>query len=163
MGPPSDLGPVDPQFPIGKGLVAAKDIIAAVEDASRRLQEAPETYPLWASLLADVTGIMVQQARSATGRSEDLLGEALGSVPNRSPDDITTMKAKLKERLIDSPRSHEAVFSAREAKEAGLPVEELDPRGDHWRLIWRIWTNYIALGNDSVYEGRRASRIIERL
>ncbi len=47
MGPISDLGPVDPQFPFrGRGLVAGKDIIAAVDNAARAVQGAPETYPL---------------------------------------------------------------------------------------------------------------------
>ena len=34
MGPASDLGPIDPQFFINNELVAAKDIIAAVDDAA---------------------------------------------------------------------------------------------------------------------------------
>ena len=35
MGPASDLGPIDPQILLGREWVAAKDIIAAVEDAIR--------------------------------------------------------------------------------------------------------------------------------
>jgi ClpP class serine protease len=36
MGPASDLGPIDPQFQFPDGsLVAAKDVIAAVDDATK--------------------------------------------------------------------------------------------------------------------------------
>lgn len=51
MGPTSDLGPVDPQFvqPDGQGLVAAKDIIAAVENAEQAIADNPDTYALYAA------------------------------------------------------------------------------------------------------------------
>jgi hypothetical protein len=41
----------------------------------------------------------------------------------------------------------------------GLPVSEADPASDQWRLIWRLWTKYFALGQSHVYEGRTASQI----
>ena len=63
MGPTSDLGPIDPQFRLQSGVFASgKAIIAAVEDAERRIQANPETYPLHASLLNDITALLVQQA-----------------------------------------------------------------------------------------------------
>jgi ClpP class serine protease len=77
MGPASDLGPVDPQFQIGAHLVGAKEIERAVESAEKRVQEAPDAYPLYAGLLADVNMLMVEQARSAMARSYDLIKEAL--------------------------------------------------------------------------------------
>lgn len=61
MAPAGDLGPVDPQFFHGRGWVAAKDIIAAVEDALQRVEQSPATYPVHVSLLGDVTAVMVQQ------------------------------------------------------------------------------------------------------
>lgn len=81
MGPTSDLGPVDPQFQLadGRSLVAAKDIIAAVAAAEAAIATNPDTYPLHASLLSDVSGLMVQQARSTIDRSSDLVLEALKS------------------------------------------------------------------------------------
>lgn len=79
LGPTSDLGPIDPQFQISQGLVSAKDIIAALGAAEQAIQANPDTYSLHASLLADVTALMVQQARSALARSEDIMREALTS------------------------------------------------------------------------------------
>jgi membrane-bound ClpP family serine protease len=77
MGPTSDLGPIDPQLQTGAGtLVSAKDIIGTVDEATARVQDAPETYALHAALLADVTALMVQQARAALARTDDLLEQA---------------------------------------------------------------------------------------
>ena len=72
MGPTSDLGPVDPQFLLADGtLGAARAIIAAVEDAEKRIQANPQTYPLHAALLADTSAMMVQQARDALARTSN--------------------------------------------------------------------------------------------
>ena len=49
LGPTSDLGPVDPQFQLPNGqLAAARAIIAAVDEAEIRIQKNPETYALHA-------------------------------------------------------------------------------------------------------------------
>lgn len=161
MGPMSDLGPIDPQFPLGDGsLVSAKNIIDAVEEASKRVQAAPETYPIHATLLGDVTALMVQQARSALARTEDQLEEALRSNSDRKPAEIQALKKSLKALLIKRPASHAALFGAQDAKRAGLPVEEVDPKSNQWQLIWRLWAKYFALGPAArVYEGARASHI----
>ncbi len=164
MGPTSDLGPVDPQFrhPTNPGLYSAKDLIAAVEAADEAIAANPESYPLHASLLADVTAIMVQQARSALERTDDLVREALSSHPGRSSDDVERIAAALKEKLIDLPQNHGAVFNAADAQAAGLPVEEADPDSEQWRIVWQLWTKYFQLLPASIYEGRLASQIVPR-
>ena len=163
MGPTSDLGPVDPQFLIGTGtnrrLVAAKDIIAAVEAAEKAVADNPAVYPLHASLLADVSALQVQQARSALARTGDLVAEALKSHPDRSDEEVAALTAKLEEPLIERPKEHGAVFSAIDAKNAGLPVVIADPNSEQWKLVWRLYTKYFVLGQ-RVYEGERASQIL---
>jgi hypothetical protein len=160
MGPTSDLGPVDPQFQIPeRGLYSAKDLIAAVENAEKSIAANPDSYPLHVSLLADVTAVMVQQSRSALARTTDLVKEALRSNPDRSEAEINRLAEALKEPLIDLPRDHGAVFGASDASRIGLPVIEADPRDDQWKLIWRLWTKYFALGPSHVYEGRYVSQI----
>jgi len=163
MGPTSDLGPVDPQFrsPSGPGLYSAKDLIAAVDNAEKAIAANPDSYPLHVSLLADVTAVMVQQARSALERTDDLVREALRSHPGRTWDEVEEIAQALKEKLIDLPRDHGAVFASADASAAGLPVEEADPRSDQWRLVWHLWTRYVMMGG-GVYEGRLASQFIPR-
>lgn len=167
MGPTSDLGPVDPQFLVGSGpqsgLVSAKDIIAAVAQAEEAIAANPESYPLHAALLSDVTALMLQQARSALASTEDLMEEALRSNPSRSEDDVAALKESLKGRLVELPKTHGALFGAEDAEKAGLPVIKADPAGDQWRLVWLLWAKYfnefVSTGK-SVYEGRRAARYI---
>jgi ClpP class serine protease len=159
MGPASDLGPIDPQFPLDGAYVSAKDIIAAVDNATARVQEAPETYPLWASLLANVTALMVQQARSAIDRSSDLLNEALAANVDRSPDEVKELVESLRGTLIDEPHSHAAVFGADDALKAKLPVIKLGGSDDQWRALWRLWTRYAIMRNVAVFEGGQASQV----
>ena len=162
MGPSSDLGPIDPQFYLNGDLVAAKDIIAAVDDAAQRVQNAPDTYPLYASLLSNLTALIVQQARSALDRSEDSLLEALQSNPDRSPEEATALRDRLKDSLITGPSTHGAIFGTKDALEAGLPIVEADLHSEQWRMIWRLWAKYYMLGLRSgtfvrIYEGRNSS------
>lgn len=160
MGPTSDLGPVDPQFEVGEthDLVAAKDIVAAVAAAEGAIAANPGTYPLHAALLSDVSALMVQQARSAIDRTPDLVVEALTACDGRTEADAKKMLQKLKKPLVDAPRHHGAVVSSSQARSWGLPVVELDPQGDQWYAIWRLYAKYRVLGTP-IYEGRVASRV----
>lgn len=163
MGPTSDLGPVDPQFQVEgiENLVSAKDILAALDAAERAVQERPETYPLHASLLANVTELMIQQARSAMNRTDQVAIQALRSNPDRSAVAAAELWEKLKDPLALEPADHSAVFDANDAIDAGLPVIKLDARGEQWQLIWRLYTKYLMAGL-RVYEGRFASQILSR-
>ena len=163
MAPTSDLGPVDPQFQIGRQLVSAKDIIAAFVEATESVNKYPDTYPIHASLLSDVTAIMVQQARSALGRTQDLLQEALRSHPGRTMDEVRQLSESLAEPLIDRPQSHAALFSDDDALKAGLPVKKAVLDSDSWRMLWRLWAKYFMLGPSKIiYENDRASQILDR-
>ena len=162
MGPTSDLGPVDPQFQLPDGSLApARAIIAAVEEAERRIQENPTTYPLHASLLTDITALMVQQSRDAMDRIEDLTREALSSVSARTPEDVEALATALHQHLIGESKNHGAIVSATDAKSYGLPVEQADPKSSRWQAVWRLWTKYLMMGAVYVYEGELASQIGE--
>ena len=163
MGPTSDLGPVDPQFQLANGsLAAGKSIIAAVEEAERRIQENPQTYPLHSALLSDITALMVQQARDSLARTGDLLKEALASVSDRSEADVNALAAKLHDRLVGATQVHGAAISADVAIDLGLPVEKADPASQQWQAVWQMWTKYAVLNAARVYEGQNASFVIPR-
>jgi hypothetical protein len=164
MGPAGDLGPVDPQFSLGD-LVSAKAIVAAVDEAERRVKESPETYTLFSGLLSDVNMLMVEQARNALDRTEALVREALGCCKTRSDADVKALTKALKAPLIDEPTSHTAVIAAQDARKFGLPAESFDPASPEWRRVWHLWTRYFTLGcypagGTAVYEGQRASHVI---
>lgn len=164
MGAGSDLGPVDPQLPIGQGLVGAKEIEQAVADAEARVAASPNTFPLYAGLLSDVNMIMVQQARSATARTYSLIDEALAC---RGLDETqrATLAESIKGPLIDEAKAHGATVGPETAAALGLPVTLADPDSEQWQLIWALWTRYFNLGawpvgQTSIYEGAVASQIL---
>lgn len=167
FGPGGDLGPVDPQMRYPNGtLASAKELVEAVDEAERRITQNPDTYPLFANLLAEVTMVMVEQARSARARSEALVKEGLAAATGRTQEQVADLSKALKQPLIDEPRSHSALISCDAARSFGLPAVEADPASDEWRIIWSLWTRYFTMGafpagRVAVYEGDRVSQIIK--
>lgn len=166
FGPGGDLGPVDPQMRYPNGtLASAKELVEAVDEAERRITANPDTYPLFANLLAEVTMVMVEQARNALDRSGALVKEGLAATKGRSDEDVERLALALQQPLIDEPTSHSAVIGCDAAEQFGLPAESCDPDSDEWAIIWALWTRYFTLGAFpvgpvAVYEGDRASQII---
>ena len=162
LGPAGDLGPIDPQFFIRGEWVAAKDIIAAVDDAAEKVRESQERYPIYATLLSDITALMLQQARSALERTSDQLEEALKSNPDRKPEEVERLKKNLEGPMIERNPTHAALFSADDAINAGLPVIKADPSQRQWQFIWRLWAKYFSLGDrlyTGIYESSRVSQV----
>lgn len=167
FGPGGDLGPVDPQMRYPNGtLASAKELVEAVDEAERRITANPDTYPLFANLLAEVTMIMVEQARFALARSGALVKEGLAAATGRTETDVDRLAESLQVPLIDEPTSHSAVISADAAASFGLPAVAADPDSEEWKIIWTLWTRYFTLGafpvgSVAVYEGDKASQIIK--
>lgn len=165
MAPASDLGPVDPQFPINGRLVGAKEIEQAVADAEARVEEHPAAYPVYAALLSDINMLMVEEARAARERSYTLIEEALKCSGISDPE-IDVMAAQLKKPLIDEAKNHGATIGPAQAREIGLPVIDAETDSEAWQTIWSLWTRYFYLGiwasggNRSVYEGVVASQVL---
>ena len=143
-------------------MASGKAIIEAVEDAERRIQANPQTYPLHASLLNDISALLVQQAKDAIARTDDQLREALACVEQRDTDQIDALAERLRKPLIQNPQSHGTAISARRAKELGLPIEEARGPEALWQSIWRMWAKYAALNAAAIYEGHTASQIFPR-
>ena len=162
MAPYSDLGPVDPQLWDGENFVAAKDIIAAVDDAVQKVMDEPATAPIYDRLLDDLTAVAVQEARAALGSSYTLLARDLLSNPDRTMGEERLYEI-LKDRLIDLPQSHFDLFSAGDAESVGLRVIEADLHSEEWRILWRLWAMYFTLGpGRRIYESRSVSHVLGR-
>lgn len=163
MGPTSDLGPIDPQILLpDRGFVSAKDLIAAVEATITTVAERPTTLPIQAAMLAGIDSTVLQFARSALARTNDLAHQAITSNPDRSSTDIARLCDAVVQPLIELPHSHQAVVGAPEARQIGLPVTTPSSHDPHWRDIWQIWSHYFALSSPaliSAYESARASHV----
>lgn len=167
MGPPSDLGPIDPQVLVPeRGYVSAKEVIAAVDGALADVSARPGTYALHSALLGmgNVDATLYQFAASALGQTKEIARQAIASNPRRSDKDVADLVEAVAERLITDPRTHSAVIGAAEARNVGLPVNELKPCSEWWQEIWTIWTRYFALNVDDklIYEGETASQVSPR-
>ncbi len=167
MGPTSDLGPTDPQIMVKPNapFVAAKDIIKSVEDAAAAVETQPNTYALYSALLSDVSALLLQQARAAIAQGSDLLKQALASNMNRSKEQVEKLSGILHPLLLDQPHSHGAIFGAKEATNASLPVVTLEPDSEQWKAIWALWTRYFHLSGGAtkpmfIFEGARLSQIV---
>ncbi len=167
MGPPSDLGPIDPQVLVPeRGYVSAKEVIAAVDGALDDVSKRPGTYALHSALLGmgNVDATLYQFAASALGQTREIARQAIGSNPRRSDSDVDGLVEAVAERLITDPRAHSAVIGAAEARSVRLPVTELKHDSGWWQEIWTIWTRYFTLGVDDklIYEGETASQVYGR-
>lgn len=160
MGPTSDLGPVDPQFPLGDfDLVSAKDMIGGSRARARRCRTAPRHLP--AARLAS------RRRRRTQGGTGTLCPRAdRRSRPGGALQQPATKQRRGKQpcppaprALIEAPKEHAAIFSARYAKELGLPVTICDPASDQWKCIWRLWMHYYALGPAQIYENEFVSQV----
>lgn len=168
MGPPSDLGPIDPQVLVPeRGYVSAKEVIAAVDGALADVSARPGTYALHSALLGmgNVDATLYQFAASALGQTKEIARQAIASNPRRSEKAVEDLVAGVADRLITDPRTHSAVIGAAEARNFGLPVKELKPSSEWWQEIWTIWTRYFALDVDDklIYEGETASQVYPRV
>ncbi|WP_413631329.1 SDH family Clp fold serine proteinase [Microbacterium sp. SSM24] len=166
MAAGSDLGPIDPQMQIGGSLVGAREIDQALRDAEERVAAEPNAFPLYAGLLSDVNMLMIEQARSATARTYDLIDEAL-TCRGLNEEARKAITEAIRGPLVDDAKNHAATVGPELAAKMGLPVELADPASDSWHLIWSLWTRYFQLGawpaaQNAVYEGQRASQVLTR-
>jgi Serine dehydrogenase proteinase len=163
MSDTSDLGPVDPQvfMPDRGRFVAAKDIVAVVEDLESRVAASPSSYEWYAALLGDIDAVIYQLARTATARTAELVSEFLRCRSTPPPDaDIEKLTDKLQ-----GPSAHAAVMNHQTAEELGLPVDYLPPSDAAWQMLWRLYVKYQVLMDQGkatgVIEGRRVSLVAQ--
>jgi hypothetical protein len=169
MGTSSDLGPIDPQISVASvrparepEFVAARQIIEAVRYGEESIKEHPDTYPLHATLLGQITGLTLQQAKFAMDRTSDLVIEMLESCPRRSSEAAAQIWDQIKGPLFEDTTYHATSIGYKRAKELGLPVDYLKPDDKQWKDIWFVYCQYLQLfrGGSIVYEGQVASHIV---
>ena len=165
MGPTSDLGPIDPQvFVPEHGYISAKEIMSAVDRALEGVSKQPDSYPLHSALLGmgNVDATLYEFAKSALDRTAEIAKQAITSNADLKGPEVNTRMQKVKDRLITKTHTHSAVVGCAEARQVGLPVNELEIQSGWWQEIWAIWARYFALGPVDVlriYESEQASQV----
>lgn len=162
LGPTSDLGPVDPQMFLAGRWIQAKNILRAVEQAEIAVRADGALAGLWAALLAEVSAIDAQEAKSALDRTAPMIRQVVGyrSDPP-TPDQAETFVTALVEALQEQNHSHGHTLGAEELVEMNLPIVKLDPNSWEWECIWRLWTLYKVQIDGPIYESAFKSFIPE--
>lgn len=160
LGPTSDLGPVDPQMFAGGRWIQAKSVLMAIKQAENAIRANGALTELWAALLADVSAIDAQEAKSALDRTAPMIRQVVGyrSDPP-TPDQAETFVTALVDALQERNVSHGHTLGADELIEMNLPIVKLDPNSWEWECIWRLWTLYKVQVNGPIYESASKSLI----
>jgi hypothetical protein len=158
LGPTSDLGPIDPQMMIGDRWFAAKEIIMAVEQAEAAVKEERSLTALWASLLAQVTALDVQAAKSELARTAPMIRQALSyRTTPLSAEEGEALVGALVAALQEEPTTHGASLGPTELRDLHLPVVSVDPNSWEWECVWRLWALYWVQIRGPIYESAEAS------
>jgi hypothetical protein len=165
MGFASELGPIDPQIyvpdsngrPISR---PAHSFLAGFDEIKEATQKAGELSPAYYPLLDKLDPALLEFCRTSIKRAEQFAGNWLKKYQCRDDDKkAEEIAAHLGD--VKRFRSHGAAINAKEAREIGLEVEELDHDDQLWEAIWRLWCEYdLALRQNNwgyVFEGRKAS------
>lgn len=143
MGPGSELGPIDPNIPIGPNESVPAQFIMA---------------------LADANPILKQTAMYAIAQTTKLATKLLteGMFKDK-PGAIAEVVSKLASR--DHFHSHGSVIDAREAKILGLKVNYMESDNEFWKLLWLLRCMYAhdlrAAGVIKIFENGRISNSLK--
>ena len=156
----SELGPIDPQWPVveqgGLAWYSAFDYIGAYEAVARLVRDDPDN-PAFRAAFARINLVQVEAMRQATRRTRQIAERfltRLGINATRAPD-----------ALLDRQRfpSHGQMIGWRDARDIGLDqVEYMDPRTPLWRMYGRLYRELrtAAGGTNTVFESRQVSLIV---
>lgn len=139
MSDSSELGPIDPQITLADdhgNLIqhSVQSYLDAYEGHSQALQKNPNDVAA-RIMLNKLDPATVKLYEAARRRAQIFAEEQLQRgmrVANFT---------KIASELIDTKRwlSHGQMISSQDAKQMGLEVDHLDPRGQEWQSYWRLY------------------------
>jgi hypothetical protein len=166
MGPPSELGPIDPQITIttfGGETISrpAQSYLDGLEEIVKSVGEGklPSAYfPLLDKLdPALIDFCKKAQERSLKFAEQFLMQYMLKDDPAKAKD-VAAELNNVKKYL-----AHSAVIDADRAIAMGLKVKKLAPRDDLWEAYWRLYLEMrlaLRAPDSRLYESRRASLLL---
>jgi len=141
MGKQSQLGPIDPQMPIGGRTVSARAIVDQFEQAKKDILADPRTAALWASPLQSLGPALLMEARNALDYGETMVARWLAKrhfKGNPNAQKLATEVASYFNRS-DVHKSHGRRINCDEAAAQNLEVIKLE---DDQELQEIVLTNY---------------------
>jgi hypothetical protein len=165
MGFASELGPIDPQIyvPDSGGRTISRpahSFLAGFEEIKEATQKAGELSPAYYPLLEKLDPALLEFCRTSIKRAEQFAANWLKKYQCKD-DEKKAEKIAAHLGDVNRFRSHGAAINAKEAREIGLEVDELEHDDPLWEAVWRLWCEFdLALRQGSlshIFEGRRAS------
>jgi len=168
MGPASELGPVDPQIPISQDEMikwfSAFNIIESYKELFEGANKAQGNLEPYLQQLARYDARDIKQLNSAIELSDDISVNALatGMLAGQDPVDI---RKGINPFLTQAKKSHGRPIYAQEAKDCGLIVENMEPGGKLWELVYELYirtNDYVSTQVSKCIESRDHSFIVPR-
>jgi hypothetical protein len=129
MGRQSQLGPIDPQMPVGNGnrSVSARAITEQFERAEEEIKDDKSNAHVWAPILQSLGPALLQEAEDALDYGTDMVSEWLENGMFSNHENPTHKSEEVAEYFKSSDhKSHGRRISKEEASNQGLNVESLE-------------------------------------
>jgi ClpP class serine protease len=127
MGRPSQLGPIDPQMPIGQRSVSARAIVDQFETARTEILADQRAAHLWAPVLQALGPALLQEAKNALDYSEKMVARWMEKRVFAGRSDAVQLAAKTASYFNASQhKSHGQRIDRDEARTQSLNVTDLE-------------------------------------
>lgn len=167
MGPPSELGPIDPQVYIttktGESMIRpAQSYLDGLDEIKQEVEKTGKLSPVYFPLLDKLDPALIDFCKKARERSQEFAERFLKQyMLKEDPTKATEVATELNN--VQHYKSHGAVIDADKALEIGLKVDKLPPRDELWQAYWRLYCDLrIALerSDQRIFESRRTSLLV---
>lgn len=132
MGRQSQLGPIDPQMPLGGRLVSARAIVDQFERAKKEILADRNVAHVWAPILQTIGPAVLQEAQNALDYGERMVGEWLAKRMFKGEHDAIQKAARAAKYFNDASehKSHGRRIDRQEARSQGINIEDLEDNQD---------------------------------
>lgn len=128
MGRQSQLGPIDPQMPVGGGYVSARAIVEQFERAKVEISQDLSLAHVWAPILGSIGPALLQEAQNALDYGESMVAKWLAQRMLSAVPNAAHVAAATAQHFNDASKhkSHGRRIDRDEARANNLIVDDLE-------------------------------------
>ncbi|MSP38994.1 MAG: hypothetical protein EXR70_10940 [Deltaproteobacteria bacterium] len=130
MGRQSQLGPIDPQIPLGGRLVSARAIVDQFERAKKEILADRNVAHVWAPILQTIGPAMLVEAQNALDYGERMVAEWLAKRMFKGESAAKAASAAKYFNDASEHKSHGRRIDRQEARTQSINVEDLEDDQD---------------------------------
>ena len=141
MGRQSQLGPIDPQMPLGGKTVSARAVVDQFERARKELNEDLKQAHLWAPILQSLGPSVLQEAQNALDYGERMVKLWLETRMFKGRDDASKLATKAASYFNKASlhKSHGKRIDRQEASSQNIVTEELESNQDFQEAVLTLY------------------------